>query len=211
MLAGSRDLAHAGQLAPLVLASCACISLLAGPGMRPGGYSSRVPRRISRAPGEAVVGSGEARNFDTGRRSERPDRYACVAWPPCCECSRRLVCRFLGCLQRGPIHALRREASEKRQGTKSRLVERRRCSGLYGDLAAAGIVGMVDWTGDGLLAGRPGVAGRAECVRRRCLTLAVSQMRCATRRAGSPPADDRGSGGAALQGAMRAAVMTCRS
>jgi hypothetical protein len=47
-------------------------------------------------------------------------------------------------LQGGPIHALRREASEKRQGTKSRLVGRRRCSGLYGDLAAAGIVGMAD-------------------------------------------------------------------
>ena len=41
----------------------------------------------------------------------------------------------------------RRQASEKRQGTKSRLVGRLRGSGLYGDLTAAGIVGMLDWTG----------------------------------------------------------------
>jgi hypothetical protein len=40
-----------------------------------------------------------------------------------------------------PIHARRREASEKRQGTKSRLVGRRRCSGRYGDLAGGGMVG----------------------------------------------------------------------
>jgi hypothetical protein len=31
-------------------------------------------------------------------------------------------------------HALVRPASEKRQGTKSRLVRHRRCGGLYGDL-----------------------------------------------------------------------------
>jgi len=35
------------------------------------------------------------------------------------------------------IHALWRPASEKRQGTKSRGVGRRRCSGRYGDLAPA--------------------------------------------------------------------------
>src|SRR5262245_7847582 len=46
-----------------------------------------------------------------------------------------------------PIHARRRQASEKRQGTKSREVERRRCSGGYGDLAAAGMVGIVDCSG----------------------------------------------------------------
>jgi hypothetical protein len=121
------------------------------------------------------------------------------------------LCRFLGRLDDEPVRARRREASEKRQGTESRLVGRRRCSGLYGDLAAAGMVGMADWTGEARLVGRPGVAGRAECVWRRCLALAVSQVRCPTRRAGSPPADDRGSEGAALRGVMRAAVMTCRS
>ena len=34
----------------------------------------------------------------------------------------RQLCRFLGRLDDAPIHALRREASEKRQGTKSREV-----------------------------------------------------------------------------------------
>jgi hypothetical protein len=33
------------------------------------------------------------------------------------------------------IHTLGRPASEKRQGTKSRGVGQRRCSGRYGDLA----------------------------------------------------------------------------
>jgi hypothetical protein len=32
------------------------------------------------------------------------------------------------------IHALMRPATEKRQGTKSREVGQRRCSGCYGDL-----------------------------------------------------------------------------
>ena len=36
-----------------------------------------------------------------------------------------------------PIHALLRPASEKRQGTKSRKVGQLRCSGRYGDSAAA--------------------------------------------------------------------------
>jgi hypothetical protein len=41
-----------------------------------------------------------------------------------------LLCRFLGRLHDDPIHARRREASEKRQCTKSRLVGRQRRSGL---------------------------------------------------------------------------------
>src|SRR5450755_1157533 len=36
-----------------------------------------------------------------------------------------------------PLHALWRPASKKRQGTKSREVGHRRCSGRYGDLMAA--------------------------------------------------------------------------
>ena len=36
-----------------------------------------------------------------------------------------------------PFHALWRPASKKRQGTKSREVGHRRCSGRYGDLMAA--------------------------------------------------------------------------
>ncbi|MGA7806436.1 tyrosine-type recombinase/integrase [Bradyrhizobium sp.] len=42
-----------------------------------------------------------------------------------------------------PFHALWRPASKKRQGTKSREVEHRRCSGRYGDLMAA-LSSMVD-------------------------------------------------------------------
>ena len=41
-------------------------------------------------------------------------------------------------------HALRRPASEKRQGTKSRWVGHGGCSGRYGDLAAALV-----WRGSG--------------------------------------------------------------
>ena len=48
---------------------------------------------------------------------------------------------------RRPIHARRREASEKRQGTKSREVEAGRRSGLYGDLIAGGIMAVVDRAG----------------------------------------------------------------
>src|SRR3979490_2143117 len=45
--------------------------------------------------------------------------------------------QVFGCRHDEAIHALRRPASEKRQGTKSREVGHRRCRGLYGDLAAA--------------------------------------------------------------------------
>ena len=44
--------------------------------------------------------------------------------------------QVFGCRHDDAIHALRRPASEKRQGTKSREVGHRRCRGRYGDLAA---------------------------------------------------------------------------
>jgi hypothetical protein len=47
--------------------------------------------------------------------------------------------RLPGCRS---IHALRRPAAEKRQGTKSREVEHRQCSGRYGDLVLAPSAGM---------------------------------------------------------------------
>ena len=47
-----------------------------------------------------------------------------------------VVCRFLGRLDDEAIPALRRQASEKRQGTKSREVGQNRRSRLYGDLTA---------------------------------------------------------------------------
>jgi hypothetical protein len=57
---------------------------------------------------------------------------------PCCDCSQPLMCyvQVFGRRQRRSNHALRRPASEKRQGTKSRRwVVRRRWRGRYGDLA----------------------------------------------------------------------------
>ena len=48
-----------------------------------------------------------------------------------------------------PVHMLRRPASKKRQGTKSREVGHRRCSGRYGDLMAAPS-SMMDVTPTGL-------------------------------------------------------------
>ena len=56
-----------------------------------------------------------------------------------------MLCRFLGRLHDAAIQAHRRQASEKRQGTKSRLVGSGGCRGLYGDLAAAGVAEMVHW------------------------------------------------------------------
>ena len=44
--------------------------------------------------------------------------------------------QVFGCRHDEAIHAVRRPASEKRQGTKSREVGHRRCRGRYGDLAA---------------------------------------------------------------------------
>jgi hypothetical protein len=48
-----------------------------------------------------------------------------------------LMCRFSDAGTHDANHALRRPASEKRQGTKSRKVGHSRCRGLYGDSAAA--------------------------------------------------------------------------
>jgi hypothetical protein len=44
--------------------------------------------------------------------------------------------QVFGCRHDDAIHALRRPASEKRQGTKSREVGHRRCRGRYEYLAA---------------------------------------------------------------------------
>ena len=74
-----------------------------------------------------------------------------------------LLCRFLGRLRDGASHACRRQASEKRQGTKSRLV---------GSGGAAGSMGIwrqqasLRWcTGGTGLGGsdvQQGVAGRLD-------------------------------------------------
>jgi hypothetical protein len=42
------------------------------------------------------------------------------------------------------IPTLGQPASEKRQGTKSRGVGHRQCSGRYGDLASVGLLGKVE-------------------------------------------------------------------
>src|SRR5260370_41205003 len=48
------------------------------------------------------------------------------------------------------IPTLGQPASEKRQGTKSRGVGHRQCSGCYGDLASAGVLGKLSrrWRSD---------------------------------------------------------------
>src|SRR5215468_163329 len=51
------------------------------------------------------------------------------------------MCRFLGRLHDAAIHARRRQASEKRQGTKSRLVGRggaASCMGIWAQQASLG-------------------------------------------------------------------------
>jgi hypothetical protein len=52
------------------------------------------------------------------------------------ELRRSAFVQVFGCRHDDAIHALRRPASEKRQGTKSREVGHRRCRGRYGELAA---------------------------------------------------------------------------
>src|SRR5438270_6668104 len=89
------------------------------------------------------------------------------------------LCRFLGRLHDVAIHVRRRQASEKRQGTKSRLVGSGGCSRLYGDLAAAGVAGMAHWgTRIGWqrrAGGHWRTAGRAERASRRWPAVVVSQ------------------------------------
>ena len=48
-----------------------------------------------------------------------------------------LFVQVFGCRHDEAIHALRRPASEKRQGTKSREAGTGGAAGVYGDLAAA--------------------------------------------------------------------------
>jgi hypothetical protein len=57
------------------------------------------------------------------------------------------MCRFLGRRHDGAIDVFGRPASEKRQGTKSRSVLRRRFGGLYGDLARRRGVPSLDRSG----------------------------------------------------------------
>ena len=125
------------------------------------------------------------------------------------------LCRFLGRLHDVAIHVRRRQASEKRQGTKSRLVGSGGCSRLYGDLAAAGVAGMVQWGNrvgwQRRAAGRWRTAGRAERASRRWPAVVVSQGREAMGRTGLSPTDERRPRRMALRRAVRAAVMTCRS
>src|ERR1700759_274590 len=90
-----------------------------------------------------------------------------------------LMCRFLGRLHDVATHVRRRQASEKRQGTKSRLVGSGGCRRLYGNLAAAGVAWMVHW-GNRIgwqrrAAGRWKTAGRAERASRRWPAVVVSQ------------------------------------
>jgi hypothetical protein len=57
------------------------------------------------------------------------------------------MCRFSDAGNHDANHALRRPASEKRQGTKSRWGERRRCRN-YGDFAAGSGVDVVERGGN---------------------------------------------------------------
>ena len=56
------------------------------------------------------------------------------------------IVKVFGRLHDDPIHARLRQAYEKRQGTKSRLVRRRRRSGLYPGLIGVPALMLVDGT-----------------------------------------------------------------
>ena len=122
--------------------------------------------------------------------------------------------QVFGRLQDDPTRVRRREASEKRQGTKSREVARLRCGGLYGDLITAGVMAVEDRAaraGMTCFLGRPETAGRAEKALEGSLACAESQGWGATTQAGTFRAEGRCVRRAALRRAIRAAVMTCRS
>jgi hypothetical protein len=53
--------------------------------------------------------------------------------------------QVFGCRRHETIHTLGQPASEKRQGTKSRGVGHRRCSGRYGDYMSGGTVKPAFW------------------------------------------------------------------
>src|SRR5256885_16920581 len=98
--------------------------------------------------------------FET--RASHSGQIGNVAFPPfsATQLSRwewLFLCRFLGRLHEVAIHVRRRQASEKRQGTKSRLVGRGGWSRLYGEFGGAGGAGMGAW-GKGL-GGREGGQG----------------------------------------------------
>src|ERR1700722_4605580 len=72
-----------------------------------------------------------------------------VATVPFLQCMSPQLCRFSDAGRHDASHALGRPASEKRQGTKSREVEHRRCGGHYGDLAAGSGFGRLERSGCG--------------------------------------------------------------
>jgi hypothetical protein len=79
----------------------------------------------------AVGGKSKSQN----RRPPGPIR-SCVGFAPIRSWSMSMAVQVFGCRDAEPIHARRRPASEKRQGTKSRWVGWRG-RGLYGELRAA--------------------------------------------------------------------------
>src|SRR5256714_13306975 len=73
----------------------------------------------------------------------------------------QVMCRFLGRLHGVAIHVRRRQASEKRQGTKSRLVGSGGWSRGFGGFGAAGGAG-VGVRGGGIGGGGGGQGGGGE-------------------------------------------------
>ena len=93
------------------------------------------------------AGADEVRAYrqPQDRQGARSRRAALTAWTsrqgdriemPFAAAHESVHVQVFGCRHDDAIHALRRPASEKRQGTKSREVGHRRCRGRYGELAA---------------------------------------------------------------------------
>ena len=102
--------------------------------MEAGGWSQALERILEHV--------GTILRAPTLQNVQTRDRCVIARWgvDPATGCASKrplpVLCRFLGRLDDAPVHALGREASEKRQGTKSREVGHRRCRGRYGDSAA---------------------------------------------------------------------------
>jgi hypothetical protein len=93
------------------------------------------------------------------------------------------------------IHALGRPASERRQGRKSRWVKHKRCSGLYGGLAAGWGARRFDRSGRaGRFGSKVGCARereRANGMLRDPISHAVSGQSGVSTQVGAPPVESR--------------------
>ena len=110
--------------------------------------------RLGESPATGCIVASSRENEigrNPGKKGPRPGRSGAL-WQPVLRpyCAARVVpVKVFGRLHDDLIHARLRQAYEKRQGTKSRLVGRRRRRGLYPGLIGVPALMLVDGTSPG--------------------------------------------------------------